>query len=143
MDTRCSAARRDPAGGRPDLRAVQPRLVCRVYRRGCDPPPGSGPLVDSEIRFYQAGTSEMFGKAQEVPQHERTPSCPRTPYGVAKLYSHWMTVSYRERYGLFACSGILFNHEFRLPGRRCSASFQYHHMNSQQRQYSSTPPANR
>lgn len=75
-------------------------------------------LVDSEIRFYQASTGEMFGKAQETPQHERTPFCPRTPYGVAKLYSHWMTISYRERYGLFACSGILFNHESPRRGKQ-------------------------
>ncbi|HWR20590.1 MAG TPA: GDP-mannose 4,6-dehydratase [Verrucomicrobiae bacterium] len=68
-------------------------------------------LVDPGIRVYQASTSEMFGKAQEVPQHERTPFYPRSPYGVAKLYGHWITVNYRENYGLFACSGILFNHE--------------------------------
>ncbi len=68
-------------------------------------------LVDPGIRFYQASTSEMFGKVQEAPQHERTPFSPRSPYGVAKLYGHWITVNYRERYGLFACSGILFNHE--------------------------------
>lgn len=74
-------------------------------------------LVDSEIRFYQASTSEMFGKAQEVPQHERTPFCPRSPYGVAKLYGHWITVTYRESYGLFACSGILFNHESPRRGK--------------------------
>lgn len=68
-------------------------------------------LVDSGIRFYQASTGEMFGKTPEIPQHERTPFCPKSPYGVAKLCGHWMTVNYRERYGLFACSGILFNHE--------------------------------
>lgn len=68
-------------------------------------------LVDSGIRFYQASTGEMFGKTPEMPQHERTPFCPKSPYGVAKLCGHWMTVNYRERYGLFACSGILFNHE--------------------------------
>src|SRR5574337_298326 len=68
-------------------------------------------LVDPGIRVYQASTSEIFGKAQEVPQHERTPFYPRSPYGVAKLYGHWITVNYRESYGLFACSGILFNHE--------------------------------
>ncbi len=68
-------------------------------------------LVDPGIRFYQASTSEMFGKAQEMPQHEQTPFYPRSPYGVAKLYGHWITVNYREGYGLFACSGILFNHE--------------------------------
>ncbi|MCL4424154.1 MAG: GDP-mannose 4,6-dehydratase [Firmicutes bacterium] len=68
-------------------------------------------LVNPKIRFYQASTSEMFGKVQEVPQTERTPFYPRSPYGVAKLYGHWITVNYRESYGLFACSGILFNHE--------------------------------
>jgi GDPmannose 4,6-dehydratase len=63
------------------------------------------------VRFYQASTSEMFGLAQEVPQSERTPFYPRSPYGVAKLYAHWITVNYREAYGFYACSGILFNHE--------------------------------
>jgi GDPmannose 4,6-dehydratase len=67
-------------------------------------------LVDREIRFYQASSSEMFGKAQEFPQTERTPFYPRSPYGVAKVYGHWITVNYRESYGIFACSGILFNH---------------------------------
>ncbi|HEX2035926.1 MAG TPA: GDP-mannose 4,6-dehydratase [Chloroflexota bacterium] len=66
---------------------------------------------DWPIRFYQASSSEMFGKVQEVPQTERTPFYPRSPYGVAKVYGHWITVNYRESYGLFACSGILFNHE--------------------------------
>ncbi len=64
-----------------------------------------------KIRFYQASTSEMFGKVVEVPQTETTPFYPRSPYGVAKLYSHWITKNYRESYGMFACSGILFNHE--------------------------------
>jgi GDPmannose 4,6-dehydratase len=63
------------------------------------------------IRFYQASSSEMFGKASEMPQNERTPFHPRSPYGCAKLFGHWQTVNYRESYGLFACSGILFNHE--------------------------------
>lgn len=63
------------------------------------------------VRFYQASTSEMFGLAQEVPQSERTPFYPRSPYGVAKLYAHWITVNYREAYAFYACSGILFNHE--------------------------------
>jgi GDPmannose 4,6-dehydratase len=67
--------------------------------------------VDPEIRFYQASSSEMFGKVQEVPQKETTPFYPRSPYGVAKVYGHWATVNYRESYDLFACSGILFNHE--------------------------------
>ena len=68
-------------------------------------------LVDPGIRFYQASSSEMFGKVVEVPQRESTPFYPRSPYGVAKVYGHWITVNYRESYDLFACSGILFNHE--------------------------------
>ena len=64
-----------------------------------------------QARFYQASSSEMFGKVQEVPQNEKTPFYPRSPYGVAKVYGHWITVNYRESYDLFACSGILFNHE--------------------------------
>ncbi|GAB4565120.1 MAG: GDP-mannose 4,6-dehydratase [Anaerolineae bacterium] len=68
-------------------------------------------IVDPKIRFYQASSSEMFGKVREVPQNENTPFYPRSPYGVAKVYGHWITVNYRESYGLFACSGILFNHE--------------------------------
>jgi GDPmannose 4,6-dehydratase len=67
--------------------------------------------VDSDIRFYQASSSEMFGKVREVPQNEQTPFYPRSPYGVAKVYGHFITVNYRESYGLFATSGILFNHE--------------------------------
>lgn len=74
-------------------------------------------LVDRKIRFYQASTSEMFGKVQEVPQTESTPFYPRSPYGVAKLYAHWMTVNYRESYDIFGSSGILFNHESPLRGR--------------------------
>lgn len=68
-------------------------------------------IVDPTIRFYQASSSEMFGKVQHVPQTEKTPFYPRSPYGVAKVYGHWITVNYRESYDLFACSGILFNHE--------------------------------
>jgi len=68
-------------------------------------------MVDPSIRFYQASSSEMFGKVQEVPQRETTPFYPRSPYGVAKVYGHWITVNYRESYDLFAVSGILFNHE--------------------------------
>ena len=67
-------------------------------------------LVDKNIKFYQASSSEMFGKVVEVPQNEKTPFYPRSPYGVAKVYGHYITVNYRESYGLFACSGILFNH---------------------------------
>ena len=74
-------------------------------------------LVDSTIRFYQASSSEMFGHAVEEPQTEQTPFYPRSPYGVAKAYGHWITVNYRESYGLFACSGILFNHESPRRGR--------------------------
>lgn len=74
-------------------------------------------IVNPKIRFYQASTSEMFGKVQAIPQVETTPFYPRSPYGVAKLYAHWMTVNYRESYGIFACSGILFNHESPLRGR--------------------------
>src|SRR6478672_8761857 len=70
-----------------------------------------GGTQNNPIRFYQASSSEMFGKVQETPQTERTPFHPRSPYGVAKVYGHDITVNYRESYGLFACSGILFNHE--------------------------------
>jgi GDPmannose 4,6-dehydratase len=73
-------------------------------------------IVDPSIRYYQASTSEMFGKVQEIPQTERTPFYPRSPYGVAKLYAHWMTINYRESYGIFGTSGILFNHESPLRG---------------------------
>lgn len=72
--------------------------------------------VNPDIKFYQASTSEMFGKVQAVPQTEETPFYPRSPYGVAKLYGHWMTINYREAYDLYACSGILFNHESPLRG---------------------------
>jgi GDPmannose 4,6-dehydratase len=74
-------------------------------------------LVNPKIRFYQASTSEMFGKVQAIPQVEDTPFYPRSPYGVAKLYAHWMTINYRESYDIFGCSGILFNHESPLRGR--------------------------
>ena len=74
-------------------------------------------IVNPKARFYQASTSEMFGKVQEIPQVESTPFYPRSPYGVAKLYAHWMTVNYRESYGIFGSSGILFNHESPLRGR--------------------------
>ena len=72
---------------------------------------------DENIRFYQASTSELFGKAQETPQNEQTAFYPRSPYGVSKLYAHWITINYRESYGLFACAGILFNHESPRRGR--------------------------
>lgn len=74
-------------------------------------------IVNPKIRFYQASTSEMFGKVQAIPQIESTPFYPRSPYGVAKLYAHWMTINYRESYNIFGCSGILFNHESPLRGR--------------------------
>lgn len=72
--------------------------------------------LGEKTRFYQASTSEMFGRVQETPQTERTPFYPRSPYGVAKVYAHWITVNYREAYGLYACSGILFNHESPVRG---------------------------
>jgi len=72
--------------------------------------------LEKKTRFYQASTSEMFGKVQETPQRETTPFYPRSPYGAAKVYAHWITINYREAYGLFACSGILFNHESPLRG---------------------------
>jgi GDPmannose 4,6-dehydratase len=73
-------------------------------------------IVNPRIRFYQASSSEMFGKVQTVPQNEETPFYPRSPYGVAKLYAHWMTINYRESYGIFGACGILFNHESPLRG---------------------------
>jgi GDPmannose 4,6-dehydratase len=72
--------------------------------------------LEKKTRFYQASTSEMFGLVQEVPQRETTPFYPRSPYGAAKVYGHWITVNYREAYGLYACSGILFNHESPIRG---------------------------
>jgi GDPmannose 4,6-dehydratase len=72
--------------------------------------------LDKTTRFYQAGTSELFGQVQEVPQRETTPFYPRSPYAVAKLYAHWITVNYREAYGMYACNGILFNHESPIRG---------------------------
>jgi GDPmannose 4,6-dehydratase len=74
-------------------------------------------LVNPKIRFYQASSSEMFGRVRATPQNELTPFHPRSPYGVAKLYGHWITVNYRESYGMYACSGILFNHESPRRGR--------------------------
>ncbi len=74
-------------------------------------------IVNPKVRFYQASTSEMFGKVQAIPQKEDTPFYPRSPYGVAKLYAHWMTINYRESYNIFASSGILFNHESPLRGQ--------------------------
>lgn len=74
-------------------------------------------IVNPKIKFYQASTSEMFGLVQHIPQSETTPLYPRSPYGVAKLYAHWMTINYRESYNIFGCSGILFNHESPLRGQ--------------------------
>ncbi len=94
----------------------QPITTCKIT--------GLGPvhlleairMLNPKIRFYQASTSEMFGKVQEIPQREATPFYPRSPYGVAKLYAHWMSINYRESYDIFASSGILFNHESPLRG---------------------------
>ena len=72
--------------------------------------------LEKKTRFYQASTSELYGKVQEIPQKETTPFYPRSPYGVAKLYAYWITVNYREAYGLYACNGILFNHESPVRG---------------------------
>ena len=72
--------------------------------------------LEKKTKFYQAGTSEMFGKVQSIPQNEKTPFYPRSPYGVAKVYAHWVTVNYRESYKMFACNGILFNHESPVRG---------------------------
>ena len=74
-------------------------------------------MVNPKIKYYQASTSEMFGKVQAIPQSEQTPFYPRSPYGVAKLMAHWMTINYRESYDIFACAGILFNHESPLRGK--------------------------
>ena len=73
-------------------------------------------LKEKHTKYYQAGTSEMYGKVKEVPQSERTPFYPRSPYGVAKVYAHWITINYREAYNIFACNGILFNHESPVRG---------------------------
>jgi GDPmannose 4,6-dehydratase len=73
--------------------------------------------LEKHVRFYQASTSELYGKVVETPQSETTPFYPRSPYGVAKLYSYWITVNYREAYGIYACNGILFNHESPRRGR--------------------------
>jgi GDPmannose 4,6-dehydratase len=83
-----------------DVTALGPTRVLEAIR-----------MVDKSIRFYQASSSEMFGHVQEVPQKESTPFYPRSPYGVAKVYGHWITINYRESYDMYACSGILFNHE--------------------------------
>jgi GDPmannose 4,6-dehydratase len=89
----------------------QPVFTGEATALGVTPMLEADRIVDPEIRFYQASSSEMFGKVRESPQKEDTPFYPRSPYGVAKVYGHWITVNYRESYDLFACSGILFNHE--------------------------------
>ncbi|MCK9473780.1 GDP-mannose 4,6-dehydratase [Sulfurimonas sp.] len=95
----------------------QPLATAHITGLGCVHLLEAIRIVDSKIKFYQASTSEMFGLVQEIPQKESTPFYPRSPYGVAKLYAHWMVVNYRESYGMFACSGILFNHESPLRGK--------------------------
>ena len=94
----------------------QPLATAHITGLGCVHLLEAIRIVNPQIRFYQASTSEMFGKVQEVPQKETTPFWPRSPYGAAKMYAHWMVVNYRESYDMFACSGILFNHESPLRG---------------------------
>ncbi len=96
---------------------VQPSLTGEFTALGVTRMLEAVRLVDPEIRFYQASSSEMFGRVQQTPQNESTPFYPRSPYGVSKLYGHWITVNYRESYDLFAVSGILFNHESPRRGR--------------------------
>jgi len=95
----------------------QPLATAHITGLGCVHLLEAIRIVDPKIRFYQASTSEMFGEVQEIPQKESTPFYPRSPYGVAKLYAHWMVINYRESYDMFATSGILFNHESPLRGR--------------------------
>jgi GDPmannose 4,6-dehydratase len=95
----------------------QPMLTAEITGLGVTRMLEAIRLVNPKIRFYQASSSEMFGRVRATPQDELTPFHPRSPYGVAKLYGHWITVNYRESYGLFACSGILFNHESPRRGR--------------------------
>jgi GDPmannose 4,6-dehydratase len=95
----------------------QPMTTADITGMGCLHLLEAIRTVDTGIRFYQASTSEMFGHVQAVPQIESTPFYPRSPYGVAKLFAHWLTVNYRESYNIFGCSGILFNHESPLRGR--------------------------
>jgi len=95
----------------------QPLATAHITGLGCVHLLEAIRIVNPKIKFYQASTSEMFGKVQEIPQTETTPLYPRSPYGVAKLYAHWMVINYRESYNIFGCSGILFNHESPLRGR--------------------------
>jgi len=96
---------------------LQPLLTGEVTAMGVTRVLEAIRVVDPTIRFYQASSSEMFGKVQETPQRETTPFWPRSPYGVSKVYGHWITVNYRESYGIYAVSGILFNHESPLRGK--------------------------
>jgi len=95
----------------------QPMLTAEITGLGVTRMLEAIRLVNAKIRFYQASSSELFGRVRATPQDELTPFHPRSPYGVAKLYGHWITVNYRESYGLYACSGILFNHESPRRGR--------------------------
>lgn len=95
----------------------QPLATAHITGLGCVHLLEAIRIVNPKIRFYQASTSEMFGEVQAIPQVESTPFYPRSPYGVAKLYAHWMVINYRESYNIFGCSGILFNHESPLRGR--------------------------
>ena len=95
----------------------QPLATAHITGLGCVHLLEAIRIVNPKIKFYQASTSEMFGKVQQVPQTELTPFWPRSPYGAAKMYAHWMVVNYRESYDIFATSGILFNHESPLRGR--------------------------
>ena len=94
----------------------QPLATAHITGLGCVHLLEAIRIVNPKIKFYQASTSEMFGEVQEIPQKETTPFWPRSPYGAAKMYAHWMVVNYRESYNMFACSGILFNHESPLRG---------------------------
>ena len=95
----------------------QPLATAHITGLGCIHLLEAIRIVNPKIKFYQASTSEMFGEVQEIPQKESTPFYPRSPYGVAKLYAHWMVINYRESYNIFGCSGILFNHESPLRGK--------------------------
>ncbi len=95
----------------------QPLATAHITGLGCVHLLEAIRIINPKIKFYQASTSEMFGMVQEIPQTEKTPFYPRSPYGVAKLYAHWMTINYKESYNIFACSGILFNHESPLRGQ--------------------------
>lgn len=95
----------------------QPLATAHITGLGCVHLLEAIRIINPKIKFYQASTSEMFGLVQEIPQTEKTPLYPRSPYGVAKLYAHWMVINYRESYNIFGSSGILFNHESPLRGR--------------------------